>query len=350
MDKSRYFLGSTLMTAGHGGIARVARITARVLIENGNPLSMLSLLDKSPVEIEGQEVKSAHGNRLSYVAQCHAAALSPQTFIYDSVGMARAHPRLPGLRRPYIVWMHGIEVWGNLSAERLRILHGAEKVFVNSQYTLNRFQEKHGPLNNARLCWLATEGDNAPLIRPTFAGPPTVLIIARIDCEQMYKGHKELVKCWANVTSVIPDARLVIVGGGSGCIKIEETAKSSPAFSNIDIMGFVSEDDLDALWEKAHVFAMPSRGEGFGLVYIEAMRHGLPVIASIHDAGQEVNVDGVTGYNVDLNKPGQLAERIIHLLENPEVARLMGQAGHERWQKNFRYSEFRHRFLKSLSL
>ena len=345
MTERRYFLGVSLMTAGHGGIARVARMTARALIEDGNHLSMLSLLDETPVEVAGQVVKSVHGNRLKYVAQCHAAALSPQNFIYDSVGMARAHPRFPGLRRPYSVWIHGIEVWGDLSAERLRVLHGADKVLVNSQHTLNRFQETHEPLNNAHVCWLATEDDQPPQAPAKFDGPPTVLIIARIDSKEMYKGHNELIECWADVVSAVPNARLVIAGGGSGRFVVEKAAQTSPAHSNIDIKGFVSESDLHTLWKKSHLFAMPSRGEGFGLVYIEAMRHGLPVIASIHDAGQEVNIDSVTGYNVDLNKPGQLVERLIHLLKNPDTAKTMGQAGYKRWQEHFQYSAFKQRFL-----
>ena len=96
------------------------------------------------------------------------------------------------------------------------------------------------------------------------------------------------------------------------------------------------------------LFAMPSRGEGFGLVYIEAMRHGLPVTASVHDAGQEVNVDGETGYNINLGTPGELPARLIALLKDRDKAAAMGAAGRRRWEDHFRFSAFRDRFLPHL--
>ena len=349
MTKPRYFLGATLMAAGHGGIARVARMTAQALIEDGVDLSILSLLDEHPVKIAGQDVKSVHGNRLKYVAQCHAAALSSRPFIYDSVGMARAHPRLPGLRRPYTVWMHGIEVWGDLSAERLRVLHGAQKVLVNSEYTLNRFQQIHGPLENAHVCWLATEDDEPPQAQPQFDGQPTVLLIGRSDRDNFHKGHREVVESWARVVKSVPKATLLIAGAGDGLDLLRGNVNHSPAREQIKVLGFVPEADMAALWSNAKVFALPSWKEGFGLVYIEAMRHGLPVVASTNDAGQEVNIDGVTGYNVDLNKPSQLAERLVYLLKNPDTVRAIGQAGYERWQEHFRFSVFKRRLLSALN-
>jgi phosphatidylinositol alpha-1,6-mannosyltransferase len=106
---------------------------------------------------------------------------------------------------------------------------------------------------------------------------------------------------------------------------------------------------MPAVWTECNVFAMPSRGEGFGLVYIEAMRHGLPVIASVHDAAPEVNLDGVTGYNVNLDRPDELGDRVIHLLRDEDSAARMGDAGRRRWAEHFRYSAFRDRFLPILT-
>jgi phosphatidylinositol alpha-1,6-mannosyltransferase len=122
-------------------------------------------------------------------------------------------------------------------------------------------------------------------------------------------------------------------------------AAQSPARESIEFLGFVPEDDMPALWRRAHVFAMPSRGEGFGLVYIEAMRYGVPVIASIHDAGQEVNLDGETGFNVSLDRPREISDRLVELLSSPSLLRQMGAAGRRRWHELFRFSAFKRRFL-----
>lgn len=344
----RMFFGAALLTAGYGGIARVARNSAKALIEAGVDLSMLALSDSSPTSIGDRPVRIANNSRLNFIAQCHAAAATHEMFMYDFLGSARAHPRIPGLRKPYIIWIHGVEIWGSLTAERQGVLRRAAIILSNSAYTLARFQEHHGPLTQARVCRLGTE-ENEPPSRPaTFAGPPTALIVARMEENDLYKGHVELIELWPRVVAAVPDARLVIVGDGGAKAKIVALAARSSVASNINVMGFLSEAALSKMWSEAHVFAMPSRGEGFGLVYIEAMRHGVPVIASVHDAGQEVNVDGVTGYNVDLDRARALEERLIYLLSNTDRAIEMGRAGLTRWQTEYRFSAFKHRFLKAL--
>jgi phosphatidylinositol alpha-1,6-mannosyltransferase len=174
------------------------------------------------------------------------------------------------------------------------------------------------------------------------AQPPQVLIVGHL-CST-YKGHRELIACWPRVIAAVPDAVLRIVGSGPYMESLVSDARQSPAADRILFEGFVPGTVLDALYAQATVFAMPSRGEGFGLVYIEAMRHGLPVIASMHDAAPEVVLDGRTGYTVNLDKPDELPERIIHLLKNRDTAKQLGINGQRRWAEDFCYSAFRHRF------
>jgi phosphatidyl-myo-inositol dimannoside synthase len=333
-------VGTVLLAAGQGGIARVARMTARAMIERGGKVELLSLLDQQPVEVAGVQAQHVHGSRALYVLACQLAALRTSRAIFDCVGTARAYPRFRRQGYAYATWIHGIEVWYDLHADRKRALAGSAVVLVNSQFTLEKYQSLHGPLPRAKLCWLATEEDDPPAFVADFSGPPKVLCVGRIDLDQNYKGHRELIEAWPTVAAAVPDARLVFAGGGSGLTLLQSVAAASPAARSIDVLGFVPESDVAALWQTAHVFAMPSRKEGFGIVYAEAMRHGLPIIASVHDAGQEVNIDGVTGYNVDLDQPGQLAERLIHVLVNTGHARKLGAAGFKRWQEHFRYSAF----------
>lgn len=163
------------------------------------------------------------------------------------------------------------------------------------------------------------------------------------------KGHAELIECWPSVIARVPNARLLVVGGGKGRADLEAAAAQSPASGQIEFTGFVPEAEIGRIWNRAHLLVMPSRQEGFGMVYIEAMRRGLPVIASRHDAGQEVNVDGETGFNVDLDRPGELADRIARLLGNDALCAAMGAAGRRRWRTHFRYSAFRSRLSQHLA-
>ena len=336
----RWQIGAAVLEAGRGGIARVARMTARTLLDAGTCTDLLALVDNEPTEICGRQSRAFAGSKLRYAAACHRAALSHDWFIYDAVGVARAHPRLLGLRRPYGVWVHGVEVWDSLSADRARALRGADLVLSNSQFTLDRFQTMHFPLENAHVCRLATEDDAPPARMPSFDGPPTALLVGRSDKDNFRKGHAEVVAAWDLVTAEIPDAELLLAGGGDGLDLLRETVAKSTARDRIKVLGFVPEEDMPGLWARAHTFVQPSWKEGFGLVYIEAMRHGLPVIASVHDAGQEVNLDGITGYNIDLNDREALAARIVELLSDRDQARAMGTAGFARWQEHFRFSAF----------
>ncbi len=339
------FIGAALVETGRGGIAAVARMTARALVRAGARADLLSFLDKEEIKLDGIRSRACRGNKLSFALSAHQLLLRNQLAIYNSLGMARVHPTFLGSLRPYATWIHGLEVWDDMRPDYLKALKRADLVFVNSRYTLERFQRRHGELSSARVCPLATEQDKAPEDLADFSGPPVALIVARVDTGHV-KGHSELLASWPDVVSAVPAARLVIAGGGSGLEALREEVKASPVAGSIDVKGFVPADCLPKLFREAHVFAMPSQQEGFGIAYVEAMRFGLPAIASRQDAGQEVVQDGATGYNVDLLRKGDLTARLIELLSDPDKCAAFGAAGHSVWNDQFRFSHFAARFGK----
>lgn len=338
----RILLGAATLAAGRGGIAKVARLSGRVIAGAGYELDAVSYLDRPATEAPFP-VEAARGSKFGFAARVLQHGRKADLCLYDSLGIARAHPYLFGARKPYAIWLHGVEAWRELPPRTLALLRGASRLFINSHHTLERVSKAHGPLPQARVCQLATETDASPTGgRP--AGPPTALILGRIDAGENYKGHRELIAVWPEVLQKVPEARLLIAGSGSGLPHLEAFAARSPAANSIQFLGHVPERDMDALWRGTTLFAMPSRGEGFGLVYVEAMRHGVPVIASTHDAGCEVNREGETGFNVDLDQTGALGMRLVQLLTDRELVRRMGAAGKARWQAEFSFPAFRSRF------
>lgn len=345
------FIGAESFALKASGIGRVARLVAKVLGEEleSRPdwvAHGCALNDTADNSEFGFPVAAANRSRLRFLRQSLASRVSHSAYIYDHLGLARAHLRLPFSRQPFLSFMYGIDVWEQAPRRRIVGARRADQLLVISNYTLERAESCHGRFPHAQICWLATESDDLPnVVRRS--GPPTVLIVGRIDWP-CYKGHVEVVSAWPRVVAAVPDSRLVIAGDGDGLHPLRQLAAGLPCADHIEFRGFVPESQMDALWASATVFAMPSRKEGFGLVYIEAMRHGVPVIGSVHDACQEVNVDGETGFNVNLDRPGELAERLIQLLRNPDAAAKMGQAGIERWLRHFRYARFRERFVPVL--
>ena len=342
----RILCGLATVEPGNGGISSVSRMALASLASSGWRVKAISLHDKGAQTVAGIPVQGCGGSKALFALRLLARAWSYRVFFYDTAGVSRAHPSLPWMRK--IMFLYGIEVWGNVRPDYARCLRSSDRLVSISHYTLARATESMGPLPQAKVCWLATEEDDEPLPGAVTTSQ-TVLILARITGEN-YKGHRELVEIWPKVVAAVPQARLVIAGRGEGVAELQARVAASPVAESIEMKGFVPQDELDALWREAAVFAMPSRGEGFGLVYVDAMRRGIPVIASTHDAGAEVNVDGVTGFNVSMEDKEMLADRLIQLLSSPQLRAEMGEAGRRRWREHFRFTAFRERFLAMMSL
>jgi phosphatidylinositol alpha-1,6-mannosyltransferase len=176
-------------------------------------------------------------------------------------------------------------------------------------------------------------------------GPRAVIVVARMIAAERYKGHDQLLEAWPLVAARFPDARLVLAGTGDDVPRLKAKAAALGLGSKAIFTGFVSRPVLTSLYQHAAVFAMPSREEGFGLVYLEAMVHGLPCIGSIHDAAGDVIEDGKTGFLVDQANTEELADRLLCLLSDGNRRAEMGAAGRRRVEQHFTYERFRQRLL-----
>lgn len=342
---ARVHLGTATLSRG-GGMAQVARMSAIMLQEMGHELTIASYLDERTDTTTLPVTSCSGGNRLHFLASNHYLASRADLCLYDSAPIARAHPRHWLLATPYIIWMLGREVWEDLRPDALRRLRAADRVFAISKHTLTRFEQSHGPLPQAKLCPLATlEDEPSPLaLSRAFDGPPTILMVGRIDRDETYKGHAEMITAWPAIAAQISGARLVIAGHGSGLPALQAQVAASPVAAQIELLGYVPDDQMQSLWETAWAFALPSRGEGFGLVYVEAMRHGLPIITSQHDAGQELIRQGRNGMALDLDQKNILPEAIIPLLSSRQDLLHMGIEAQKIWLEAYRFRHLKTRF------
>jgi phosphatidylinositol alpha-1,6-mannosyltransferase len=248
---------------------------------------------------------------------------------------------VPSARRPgYGVFLHGIEVWRPLPKKTIRMLADADLRIANSRYTADRASELHPGIGPIEVCPLALL--DRPPVAPAPDGPHThaVLVVGRMAEGERYKGHDQLIEAWDRVTANVPGAQLVIVGDGNDRPRLEAKARASRSSASIVFTGFVTDAALQQLYRSAALFALPSRGEGFGLVYLEAMRAGLACVGSRHDAASEVIVDGQTGCLVDQADTTEIADTIVRLLSNDEERRRLGEAGRCRFDREFTFERF----------
>ncbi len=305
----------------------------------------VSLSDEADAREYAFPVAAAGGSRLRFLFRVVRGLRHADLAIYDFAGTARAHVRLWRRRVPSLVMIHGIEVWEDAMPHHLRSCHQASSLLANSAFTRDKADRLHGGFGRARVCWLATEEDEPP--RVTGEYKPQILILGRIQ-KTRDKGHSALIAALPQVVARVREARLVIVGAGNALEEIKRQASVSPVRSAIEFRGYLSDHEIRELWSESAVFAMPSYGEGFGLVYVEAMRYGVPVVASTLDAAPEIMIHGQTGFNVDPRQLPALSDALVTLLASPSQARAMGAAGQRHWAANFRYSAFRDRFLPQL--
>ena len=260
-------------------------------------------------------------------------------------------------RMKSIVCTHGIEVWEPLSALRRRALRHASLVLAPSRATADYVINLQGvrPDRVRVLPWgldpdfdSKIAGEPAATLPPEFPSGRVVLTVGRWLATERYKGMDTLMTALPRLLLRWPELQLVLIGSGDDRPWLEAIARESGVQRHVHFLFGLTYGELSACYAASEIFALPSRGEGFGFVYLEAMARGKPVIGGAHGGAPEVIQDGVTGYVVPHGDPVQLATSIDTLLSNPELARQMGARGRERVQNEFRFNVFAKAFKKIL--
>ncbi len=144
------------------------------------------------------------------------------------------------------------------------------------------------------------------------------LNILFVGVEWERKGGPILVEAFKIVLNRLPNASLTILG-----------CKPELNLPNCHVLGKVPLAEVSEYYKKAAVFCLPTRLEPFGIVFLEAMAHKLPVVATNIGAIPEFIIEGKNGYLVEPNNPQQLAEKLIDLLESPDRCKAFGASGHQ---------------------
>src|SRR5262249_34892970 len=141
---------------------------------------------------------------------------------------------------------------------------------------------------------------------------------------------------WPAVAREFPAAQLVFAGEGDNKSKLEELAREGGTGSSIFLIGPNTSAMLEKLYSHCYGFVMPSKQEGFGLVYLEAMNYGKPCVGCFDDGAEDVIVNEQTGLLVrDPNDEAELLGVLRKLLQDEGRAREMGERGFARLHEQF---------------
>lgn len=252
-------------------------------------------------------------------------------------------------RLKYYLVAHGIEVWRPYSAIERRALRGAHRILCISEYTRRQMLRFCPGLEPARLVVVPNTFDphfapelNDQLSTAPFA-LPRVLTVGRLATSDTYKGFDTLIEAMPILRQVHPTARLRIVGKGDDLPRLTGLAQRLGVAGSVDFLGPISDEALRAEYAACDLFALPSRKEGFGLVYLEAMTYGKPCVGARAGGVPEVINDDV-GQLVEYGNLHDLAAAIADLVRHPRDSEIV-----RRHADAFAFPAFQRRLAAALA-
>ncbi len=352
-----------------GGVQRAGRHLAAVLTEFASNRGMecrLLSLDDSPelhrVSLGGREFVYTGCDRAKgrFVTTALRAARRKAKLVlaaHPNLGPVMQAMRVVAPRMKTIACTHGIEVWEPLSNLRRRALRHTSLVLAPSRDTAEHVASEQGVARGRIrvLPWALDPQFEALLAagsRPAapqgFPSGRVLLTVGRWLATERYKGMDTLITALPRLLTAWPELQLVLVGEGDDRAWLEDLAEQNGVNRHVHFLSGLSHAELAGCYSGCEIFALPSRGEGFGLVYLEAMACGKPVIGGAHGGAPEIIEDGVTGYLVAHGDPIQLATSIEALLADPAHAKEMGARGRYRVEHEYRFNVFAKQLKKIL--
>lgn len=308
-----------------GGIETSGRLARDALVESFDRAISLEL----PI----MNRKGAGSPMLKALAAVRAASIPrPQDLLLVwHVALLALLPLLRSRGGRTVVFLHGVEAWNPLRKLPERQLGKVDLFLSNSDYTWERFLGLHSSLE-VKSHVTVPLGFGEPVISiPEPSPTPVAVMMGRLNKGEDYKGHRQVIAAWPKVQERLPRARLVIVGDGDLRPDLEALTRNLNVGRDVEFAGRVDELQKARLLSDSRCLVLPSKGEGFGIVYVEAMRLGRPCLVSTEDAGREVVHPPEAGLAVHPDDPDALTDALVDLL-----------ADGPRWTKWSRAAQARH--------
>ena len=230
---------------------------------------------------------------------------------------------------PYVVWVYGVEVGRLRNRAQVAGLRHADRLVAVSRHTSRELSVVDSVAAGRTMVL-------PPAVRDSFRPgsgaevrrrlgldrEPVLLTVARYDTGERYKGYDLVVRALPAVLRRRPDVRYVLAGRGRDLPRVRTLARGLGVDHAVVCAGAVADDALPAWYNACDLFVMPSRHEGFGIVFIEALACGKPVIAGDRDGARDALLDGRLGRLVDPDDASQLAEVILEFVTGRAPAAL----------------------------
>lgn len=360
-SRSPGILGLFTELLGVGGIQEASRQTVAALTniaaKRGCTPKFLGLNDPAgsqTVVVRGMSIPLRGFRRakirfvLSALAQSRKSVriiLAAHPNLAEPAALAkRSSPRIRT-----IVVTHGIEVWKPLSPARRKALLAADLVLSPSAYTARMLAEVQGvPAERIlRLAWpldpaflnMADAPSSLPL-PSNFPVGPTILTVGRWAASEKYKGADQLVRCVARLRASFPGLSLVVVGTGDDVPRLKKISADLGVADSVCFLEGLSRRQVAACYTQCDVFALPSTGEGFGFVFLEAMAFGKPIVGVAKGGSIDLIHDGVNGLLLEPDNVPALTQALDSLLRDSNLREQLGRRGAQIVRRDYSVEAF----------
>jgi asparagine synthase (glutamine-hydrolysing) len=247
----------------------------------------------------------------------------------------------------YLVVLHGIEAWRRLPWLERRAAQRADLVVATTTYTAREFARLNGiPEDRFRVVPLcADERVQANNTSFRLDGAFKLLCVGRQAASDRYKGFEMIFEALARMPDE-PRPHLNLVGAGDDQPRLRAVAARLGVQDLVTFWGVLDDGSLAAAYEDCDVYAMPSKGEGFGIVFLEAMLRGKPCIGGAHGGTPEVIEQGRSGFLVEYGDVDALVRYLLVLRADSELRRRLGARGRELATTRFSAAAFRERWRR----
>ena len=321
---------------GHGGIANFNRDFLSALCAHEAVGELVVFVRHAPGRYEGLPrkltyVTSAAGSKIRFAATVLKYAIARPRTDLVVCGHINLLPLGFLLRSwfgvPILLEIYGIDAWQRTSGTLANFYaRRVDAVVSISEITKQRFMAWSGCedwkfvlLPNAIHAGLYGVGpkDPAMLKRYGLDGRVVLMTLGRIVSQERYKGFDEVLELLPTLCLDIPNVAYLIVGDGTDRRRLEEKAISLGVSDRVVFAGLIDEAEKADHYRLADAYVMPSCGEGFGFVFLEAMACGIPVIGSLADGSREALMNGSLGTLVDPDDAGGIKRAILAAIPQP---------------------------------
>lgn len=295
--------------------------------------SQASLLDQYVPE---HSFKGFGNFRLRYAWQLLTASRQTSHLILTHINLALFGVMVKAVNPKCKIYLiaHGIEVWRPLSYIQTLLLKKCHKILCVSTYTRQQLVKLHQTaltqtvvLNNALDPFTKLPADFA---RPAGlteryavkADEQIIFTLTRLSSAEQYKGYEKVIEAVARIKDSFPHIRYILAGRYDAveASRIHELINKFKVNRQVTVTGFIDDSELTDHFLLADLFILPSKGEGFGLVYIEALACGLPVISGNADGSADAIRHGELGQSVDADSIEAIEQAIKQHLSRPLTA------------------------------